>query len=459
MDATSTDRNRKYALWISALASFLTPFLGSSLNIALPSLSREFSLTAVQLTWIPTAYLLSNVIFLVPFGRVADIHGRKRIFRIGIWIDVMACTLATMTPSGPFFIVLRAFQGLGGAMIFSAGIAILTAVYPPEQRGRVLGINVASVYIGLSLGPVVGGFLTHNFGWRSIFFANIALGFLIIYLVTAKLKGEWAQSAGEKYDWTGNLLYSAAFVLFMIGFSAMGSLAGYLALATAIAMMAVFAVRGLRIEHPILDLRLFRITSFALSNLAALINYCATYAVGLLLSLFLQTIKSFNPQHTGLILLSQPVIMAVLSPYAGRLSDKIEPRIVASFGMGCTALALLIFCFLNESSPLTVVLAALVIGGVGFAFFSSPNTNAVMSSVDKRFLGTASGLVGTMRLTGQLLGMGITTLTFRHYLGSQTIEPSVYPSFLLAIRAAFILFTVLCFLGIFASLSRGKIRG
>ncbi|HJW29732.1 MAG TPA: MFS transporter, partial [Saprospiraceae bacterium] len=193
-------------------------------------------------------------------------------------------------------------------------------------------------------------------------------------------------------------------------------------------------------------------------NLAALINYCATAATGFLMSLYLQDIKAFNPQHAGLILLSQPVVMALLSPYAGKLSDKIEPRIVASIGMALTTAGLFIFSFISESMPLAVVLTGLVIMGFGFALFSSPNTNAIMSSVEKRFYGTASGVVGTMRLTGQLLSMGIATLLFSYYLGGRSIEPSSYPLFLQAVRTVFILFTSLCFVGVFASLARGKVR-
>lgn len=453
---TDPDRTRKYALWISTLASFLTPFLGSSLNIALPSIGQEFNLTAVELTWVPAAYILSNVIFLVPLGRLADIKGRRRIFTYGIWIDVIACIVATMTPSGRFFIVLRAFQGLGGAMIFSTSLAILTSVYPPEERGRVLGINVASVYVGLSLGPVIGGFLTHNFSWRSIFVANIIIGFTIIYLVRSRLKGEWAEAKGEPYDWQGNIFYSLAFGFFMAGFSTAGKFWKYLFIGGGIAAMGSFIRRELRFDHPILDLRLFRTTQFAFSNLAALINYCATYAIGFLLSLYLQDITSLDPQRAGLILLSQPVIMALLSPYAGRLSDRIDPRIVASLGMVFTTAGLGIFCFLGQSTDIRIVLAGLVTVGVGFALFSSPNTNAIMGSVDKRFFGTASGLVGTMRLTGQLLSMGIATLTFSHFLGDRPIEPSSHPLFLQAVRATFITSTLLCFTGIFASLARGK---
>lgn len=458
MSSTDAAANRPHALTISVLASFVTPFLGSSLNIALPSIGDEFHFNAVGLTWIPTAYLLANVVFLVPFGRLADIRGRKRIFMIGIWIDMIACVLATMTPSGLFFIILRAFQGLGGAMIFSTSIAILTSVYPPEERGRVLGINVASVYSGLSLGPVIGGFLTHNLGWRSIFGANILIGAVIIYLVMKKLPGEWAEAKGEPYDWQGNLIYTAGFVLFMAGFSAAGNLWSYVLLGAGIAMMAAFAMRELRIDHPLLDLRLFRNVPFAFSNLAALINYSATYAVTFLVSLYLQDIKGFDPQKAGLVLLSQPVVMAILSPAAGKLSDRIEPRLVASIGMAFTAIGLLVFCTLGETTPISLILAGLTVLGLGFALFSSPNTNAIMSSVERRFYGTASGLVGTMRLTGQLLSIGIVTLVFGHFLGNRVIGPETYPLFLSAVKLAFALSAGLCFLGVFASVARGRVR-
>ena len=303
---------------------------------------------------------------------------------------------------------------------------------------------------------MIGGFLTHNFGWRSIFTANIIVGIVIIYLVTVKLKAEWAEAVGERYDWPGNILYSVAFIFFMIGFSDAGAWWSYVLIA--VGTMVMFAVRELKIEFPILNLQLFRITQFAFSNLAALINYSATFSLTFLLSLYLQDIKGFDPEKVGLILLAQPVMMASLSPYAGKLSDRIEPRIVASIGMGLTALGLLVFCFLGEGTPTTMVLAGLVVVGIGFALFSSPNTNAIMSSVERRFFGTASGLVGTMRLTGQLLSMGIATISFSHFLGGRIIGPETYPLFLTAVRVAFAISTTLCVVGVFASMARGRIR-
>jgi MFS family permease len=199
-------------------------------------------------------------------------------------------------------------------------------------------------------------------------------------------------------------------------------------------------------------------TVFAFSNLAALINYSATFAVGFLLSLYLQYIKGLAEQSAGFILVSQPVVMAVFSPFAGRLSDRIEPRLVASTGMALTAAGLFLLTFLNENTALGFIVAILVLLGLGFALFSSPNTNAVMSSVEKKFYGVASGTLGTMRLTGQMLSMGIAMLIFAVYVGEVQITAQYYPPFLSGIRAAFFIFAVLCFGGVFASLARGRAR-
>jgi len=215
----------------------------------------------------------------------------------------------------------------------------------------------------------------------------------------------------------------------------------------------------IRVGSPVLNMNLFRNnTVFAFSNLAALINYSATSAVGFLLSLYLQYVKALSPQNAGLVLVSQPVMMAIFSPLAGRLSDRIEPRIVASVGMALTTIGLLPFVFLNEGTPLGFIVASLVLLGFGFALFSSPNTNAVMSSVEHRFYGVASATLGTMRLTGQMLSMGIAMLILAIYVGKVQITAEYYALFLTSLKTAIGVFAVLCFVGIFASLARGKVR-
>jgi MFS family permease len=222
---------------------------------------------------------------------------------------------------------------------------------------------------------------------------------------------------------------------------------------------ALFVRWEMKTTSPLLNMNLFFYNAtFAFSNLAALINYSATFAVTFLMSLYLQYIKGFTPQQAGMVLVAQPIVMAVFSPIAGRLSDKIEPRVVASIGMGFTAGGLFLFTFLEQDTHLLFIVTGLVLLGFGFALFSSPNTNAVMSSIEKRFYGVGSATLGTMRLIGQMLSMGIAMVIFALHIGSARITPEYYPQFLVSMKTGFVVFSALCFGGIFASLARGKVR-
>jgi len=444
---------------VASLAAFLTPFMGSSLNVALPRIGEEFAMDAILLSWVPTSYLLAAAMCLVPFGRMADIYGRKKVFSYGILLYTGASGLAAISSSGVMLIGSRALQGLGGAMTFGTNVAILTSVFPAEQRGRVLGINTAAVYLGLSLGPSIGGYLTEHWGWRSIFLVNVPLGVLMIVLILWKLHGEWAEARGARLDIPGSLLYSVALIAIMYGFSRLPQVEGGVLIGVGAIGVMLFVRLEEKVESPLLDTTLFkRNRAFAFSNLAALINYSATFAVGFLLSLYLQYIRGLSPQEAGFVLVAQPVVMAIGSPYAGRLSDRVEPRIVASWGMGLIVIGLLFFAFLDSSTPLGLIIAALLLLGLGFALFSSPNTNAVMSSVDKRLYGVASGTLATMRLTGQMLSIGIAMLIFAVVVGRVRITPEYSDRFLTSVNVAFGVFALLCVGGVFASLARGKVR-
>jgi EmrB/QacA subfamily drug resistance transporter len=456
MDERATKRA---ALTVATLTSFLTPFMGSSVNIALPTIGREFAMDAVFLSWIATAFLLSAAMFLVPFGRIADIYGRKKIFLYGILIYALSSLLSAIAPSAGWLLGFRILQGIGSSMIFGTSIAILTSVYPAGERGKVLGISVAAVYLGLSLGPFLGGFLTQHLGWRSIFLLNVPLSLVIIAATLWKLKGEWAQAKGEKFDFYGSAIYAVTLPALMYGFSLLPSLNGVWLIAAGLLGFSAFVAFEAKTQSPVVDMNLFRKNRvFAFSSLAALINYGATFAVGFFMSLYLQYTKGLDPQHAGIVLVSQPAIQAVLSPLAGRLSDRIEPRVVASTGMAFTTVALILFTFLGQDTALAYIIFSLVIIGIGLALFSSPNTNAIMSSVEKRSYGVAAATVGTMRLTGQMLSMGITMLIFAVFIGRAEITPEKYPQFLQSARTAFMIFTVICFGGIFASLARGDVR-
>lgn len=445
------------ALLIATMSSFLTPFTGSSVNIALPLIGTQLALNAVVVNWVGTTYLLAAAILLVPFGRFADIHGRKRVFQLGILIDVVSSILCAISSSGAWLIFFRALQGLGGAMIFGTGVAILTSVFPVAKRGRALGINTAAVYTGLSVGPMIGGFLTGTFGWRSIFLLNAFLGLVITATVLWKLKGEWAGAKGERFDYAGAIMYALALVSIIYAFSAMRALWGIGLIIIGFIGFTAFITWEMKQQYPILNIRLFTNNAiFAFANLAAFINYAATFVTGFLLSLYLQYIKGFSPEHAGLILIAQPVVMVICSPIAGSLSDRIDPRIVASLGMTITTIGLIMMSFLDSNTRLAFVLVSLIVLGFGFGLFSSPNANSVMSSVQPKFYGVAASTLGTMRLTGQAFSMGMSLLMFSLYIGRVQITPEYYPLFLESMKSVFTVNAVLCFVGIFASLARGK---
>jgi EmrB/QacA subfamily drug resistance transporter len=394
--------------------------------------------------------------FAVPFGRIADIYGMKKVFTSGIIIFTIASLLSAMAPFTLALIAFRVLQGIGSAMIFVTGLAIITSAFPPQERGKAIGINIMAVYAGLSLGPVLGGIITHYIGWRSLFYLMVPLGLLVITLILWKLRGqEWAACKGEKFDLPGSVLYSISLVLVIYGFSSLPDIWGIVAITVGILLFLGFSWWELNIDSPVLDMKLFfKNRAFAFSNLAALINYSATFAVTFLLSLYLQYVKGLSAQNAGLILVAQPIMMAIITPFAGRLSDRYEPRILASIGMALVTLGLLIFAFISAQTTFEYIIIGLLVLGLGFGFFSSPNTNAIMGSVERRFFGVASATVSTMRLVGQVLSMGIAMLIFAMLIGRVQILPAQYPALIQSIQITFIIFAVLCFGGIFASLAR-----
>jgi MFS family permease len=285
------------------------------------------------------------------------------------------------------------------------------------------------------------------------------LGLVVIIFAFWKLKGDWAEAKGEKFDLIGTIIYGIMLVSIMYGFTRLPSSLGIALTLFGVLSFFIFIVLELKMKNPVLNINLFKNSKpFTFSNIAALINYSATSAVGFLLSLYLQYLKALSPRDAGLVLLAQPATQAIFSPIAGRLSDRIEPRIVASIGMGLTVVGLCLLIPLNEATSLIYMIISLIFLGFGFALFSSPNTNAVMSSVEKRYYGVASGTLGTMRMTGQMLSMGIVMLIFSVYIGKVKITPEYYQLFLKSARTAFIIFSFLCVGGVFASLSRGRVR-
>lgn len=448
---------KRSVMIVAAFAAFLTPFLGSAVNLALPAIGKDLNASAIGLGWVISSFILSSAMFLLPFGRLADIIGRKKVFSAGILLFTISTFLIVFSWNLSSLIILRIIQGISGAMIFGTSLAIITSVFPVGERGRAMGINITAVYLGLSAGPVIGGLLTQYFGWRSIFAFLVPFGIASLILIKTKIKAEWAESKGEKFDWGGSLIYGIALFASMYGFSRLPSITGWICLIIGALLAVVFILFEKRGSNPVFDIRLMlhnRI--FAFSGLAALINYSATSATGFFISLYLQYLKGFDARTAGLIMISQPVAMTLLSPLAGKLSDKYNPGVIASIGMGLTAAGLVCLCFITAGTPVYIIVALLLLMGVGFGLFSSPNSNAIMSSVEKRYLGVASGVVGTMRMIGQMLSMGIAMMLIAIFIGKQTINPSTYPGLISGMRLGFVIFSILSVLGIFASLARNN---
>ena len=457
---TEEKTTKKSVLLVATFAAFLTPFLGSAVNLALPSIGKDLNANAIQLGWVISSFILSSAIFLLPFGRYADIIGRKKVFSLGILLFTISTSLIIFSHSITSLIVLRVFQGLSSAMIFGTSLAIITSVFEPGERGKAMGINITAVYLGLSCGPVIGGLLTQYFGWRSIFAFLVPFAIISLILIRSRIKTEWADASGERFDWRGAVIYGIALSSFMFGFSRLPSATGWIFIIVGLIMAILFLFTEKKTINPVFDINLILHNRvFAFSGIAALIHYSATSATGFFISLYLQYLKGLDARTAGLIMISQPIAMTLLSPLAGKMSDKKNPGVIASAGMGLTATGLVLLCFIKDTTPNYLIVLLLIMMGIGFGLFSSPNSNAIMSSVEKRHLGVASGVVGTMRMVGQMMSMGIAMMLISLYIGNQTINPATYPGLIASMRTGFIIFSVLSVFGIFASLARNEKLG
>jgi EmrB/QacA subfamily drug resistance transporter len=440
------------------LCGFMNPFIGGALNLALPSIGKEFSMNVVALGWVATSFLLSTTVFLLPFGRLADIHGRKKIFIIGLIGFTLTSFLCSLAQTGTQLIIARVIQGMGGAMVFGTMTAILISVFPKEERGKAIGWNVASIYLGSSMGPVLGGFMTQNWGWRSLFYLTSSLGAITIILMLFFLKGEWKEAHGEKFDLMGSFVYGISLVLMLYGSTVLPDMSGYIMVTAGLILLVIFCVFEDHLKHPVFDIDLMmKNRVFAMSNLAALLNYCAAFALPFLLSFFLQYVKNMDPRQAGLILLASPIMMMLGSPLAGRLSDRIDPGIVASIGMGMVAIALLALgFFLSFKISTTLIFGLLLLFGSGLSLFSSPNTNAAMGALSPKQFGVGSSLLSTMRTVGQMTSMGISMLVMTLTIGKVMINNENLPQLIKSARISFLVFGILCIFGVLASLARNK---
>ncbi|MGI6766992.1 MAG: MFS transporter [Lentihominibacter sp.] len=449
---------RRAALVTNMVTAFVMPFMGNSLNLAIPDIGAEFGANASAVGWMVTAYILTVAALSVPFGRLADVTSRKAVMVTGMIIFIVFCAVSVLASSMSILIAFRIAQAIGASMVLSSNMPILISAYPGNMRGRVLGLSTAAVYTGLALGPVLGGFLTYTFGWRSIFlFVSVVLVVPLVVML-AFITDRKDRGKSSYTDISGTILFMIFIIAFMFGMSFIGRGITYVIIA-GIGMITgiLFIVHELKDPNPVLNISLFRSNiGYTMSNISALLNYSATFAIGYLISLYLQIVMGYSAATAGLVMITQPAVMALLTPTMGRLSDRFSPFIMSSLGMLLCAVGTTLFIFVRVDTSLTYVITALIVTGLGFSLFASPNTNAVMGCVDRKDYGIANSVLNTMRSVGQTLSMVIVTIIVSATLpGIQLVAAE--PSGLVGvIRTAFIIFTIMCIAGVFLSLKRKR---
>lgn len=442
---------KKDLLMVGILVSFLTPFVRSSINLAIPVLASEFNLSAVFLTWISTIYLLVNAILYIPFGRIGDIYGRKRIFQYGLIIFTISSFISAFSVSGEMFLFFRIFQAIGNAMIFANLNAMISSAFPVNERGKVFGLTSMSVFVGLILGPILGGVITEIIGWRTLFYMDTLIGIIAAYAIT-RFKYDWIDAEGEKLDILGSFLLGISLIAIIYGFSDFTNNYSLFLVIAGIIGISLFYLVEKRAAFPLINLDLFKIKRFTFGNITAFINYGAFVSVGFILTLYLQYLKGYSPITAGIIVSVQSIVMIIVSPFAGRLSDKIDPGNVSTVGMVLTTIGVALMTLINFENALYLGGFSLIIFGSGIGLFYSSNTKMVMSAVDKKYFGVASATLSNMRSMGQIFGMGIVMIIISTILGNVEIIPSNYPELIISLRFSLIAIAVLSAVGIFTSM-------
>ncbi|HET6616389.1 MAG TPA: MFS transporter [Gemmatimonadota bacterium] len=406
------DYSRKWWVMLAiAMGVFLGTIDGSIVNVALPTLVEELETTFPVVQWVVLAYLLTLATLVLGIGRLGDIVGKKLIYTWGFGVFTLGSVLAGLSPSVGWLIGARILQGLGAAMIFALGFAIITEAFPREERGRALGINGAIVSVGVVLGPTLGGLLIGSLGWRWIFFVNLPIGIVGTFTAIRYIP-DVPPEGGERFDFLGSAVFLVTLLSFLLGLT-FGQTHGFghalplalLALA-AVSLPAFVAVER-HAEHPMLDLSLFRNRLVSVNLFAGWASFAAIGGVFILLPFYLENVLGHSPMETGLLLASTPLALGLSAPAAGTISDRIGPWPVILVGLSVLFASYVLMISLDASTTAVGYLLSMAPVGLGMGIFQSPNNSAIMGAVPPRRLGVTSGLLTITRITGQLSGISI----------------------------------------------------
>lgn len=410
---------RSFALLTICLGTTLGPIALATVNLALPTIALDLNADAVIVSWMPIGFLLSSVMVMLPMGKLADIYGRKFFYFWGVLITGLLSIAASFGQNMEWLLFCRVLQGISMSMIFGSGMAILTSIYPAKDRGAALGIYSASVYLALTVSPVIGGWITELLGWRAVFWAQAPLSLVVLILMRLAIKGEWKNPERTPFDWTGSAIFACWAGTLVFGLTGLPKTSSIITLAISFPYLWLFLYHQNRVEHPLIRPSMFRqnrIFSFSLA--AGTLMYSASYPIGFLLSLFIQLAMGLPPGETGTVLLIQPLVMAITAPLAGRISDRIEARYISTAGCCLMACGYFLISRVEPGQGAGALFVGQIMMGFGFGLFSTPNNNAAMSSISKSDLGIASASVNLARTMGNMLGMSLVGLLIYNMIGA-----------------------------------------
>ncbi len=441
------------------IAQFMAPFMLTSVGVALPSLGRDLGASAVQLGLVEQLYVLSLAMSMLTFGRFGDIVGQRRVFLAGLFLFTLLTFSLGYSSSIQMVMFFRFIQGIGSSMLLAGSMALVAAAYPPQLRARKIGLVSAFTYAGLSTGPVIGGYVTLHFGWRHVFLMAVPIGTVAIAMCLIGMREMEKNAVGEQMDWKGSLAYAVSVGLVMTGAAhAKEVLLGIPMIVAGLGGLVVFIRMEKGSKSPLLDITLLTENRFfTLSCLAALGNYAATFGIIFLMSLFLQYAKGLSPRQAGFVLLMQPLMQFIASPIAGRLAEKFDLAKIATSGMLASSAGILLAALtVGTHAPIWLIVLELMLIGAGFGIFITPNSTAIMGSVERRQFGVASGMIGAMRTLGMAASLTTIALIFSLFMGEHEITRETLPTFLLSMKTGLVVYAMLSCLGVILSFGRGK---
>lgn len=395
-------------------ATFMATLDGSIVNVALPDMSDKLNVSMAAIEWVVTSFLITIAATILIFGRLGDIKGKTKIFRFGVVLFTLGSLLCGFTNSLPVLVAARVIQAVGAAATMATNQGIITQVFPQSERGRALGVLGTFVALGAMAGPPLGGIIVSAVSWKYIFLINVPIG-IIVFILTIKVFPESNTVLNEKLDVKGACLFTIAVVL-LFGALVQGQSIGYdnpimvSAFVIAIIAFIVFIIVERKIEVPLLQLKIFNNSLFSISIICAFISFVAISASNIILPFYFQDVLKFSPSATGFFMMVSPIVLAVVAPFSGYLSDKIGSEILTLIGLILTSIGLLLVSTLNEKSTVTMLMVYIVIMTIGNGSFQSPNNSLIMSTVPKDKLGIAGSVNALIRNLGFVVGTSLATL-------------------------------------------------